>query len=381
MNLVEDYLRAVSLLLPRGQRDDIIAELRDTVLNRIEARETELGRPLSDAEVEDVLRTVGHPITVAAAYGEGPRHAVGPTLYPYWAFALKVGVALQLSITVITMIIRGAATGDFTLAMDQAIRSAINGPLILIGLATGACWLAERRGMKFDHALRWRVRDLRSLQLVAWDWSGVLEALTQAGRGASASRARMRWSQRRGRDRAAAGMVAIVFGCLALMWWTGLAPLAIVSGPQEAQRLDVELGPLSSVPWTALKHALWLPVAGGCLLIIGRGAALLLRPDSRRLAGAFDVASGLLTLAVLRWLWFDSPLGTLIRVDSVAGFFIRMREGVFHPAPVDVTPILTLIVVAVAIAALVRTVRGATLMVFADPAWTLPASIDEARQG
>src|SRR4051812_42076123 len=87
MDLGEEYLRAVSLLLPQEQAEDIIAELRDTILSRIEAREAELGRPLSEAETEEVLREIGHPLVVAARYREGPQHVVGPALYPYWAFA------------------------------------------------------------------------------------------------------------------------------------------------------------------------------------------------------------------------------------------------------------------------------------------------------
>jgi hypothetical protein len=47
MDVVEGYLRAVAALLPRAQRDDIVAELRDVILNRIEEREAGLGPRLS----------------------------------------------------------------------------------------------------------------------------------------------------------------------------------------------------------------------------------------------------------------------------------------------------------------------------------------------
>ena len=66
MDLVNEYLRAVAALLPKAQRDDIVAELRDTILTRIEEREADLGRPLTDDEIEAVLREVGHPVVVAA---------------------------------------------------------------------------------------------------------------------------------------------------------------------------------------------------------------------------------------------------------------------------------------------------------------------------
>src|SRR6185503_18548511 len=56
MDLVNQYLRAVAALLPRAQRDDITAELRDIILTRIEAREAALGRKLSPDEIEQELR-------------------------------------------------------------------------------------------------------------------------------------------------------------------------------------------------------------------------------------------------------------------------------------------------------------------------------------
>ena len=55
-DLVARYVAAVRPLLPRKQQDDICAELTDALRSRIEDREEALGRPLSDAEVEQVLK-------------------------------------------------------------------------------------------------------------------------------------------------------------------------------------------------------------------------------------------------------------------------------------------------------------------------------------
>ena len=92
MTLTERYLKAVAAQLPQAERDDIIAELRDAIQTRMEDREEALGRPLTEAEEEAVLREVGHPLTVAARYGSGPMHVVGPEIYPWWMFGVKVGL-------------------------------------------------------------------------------------------------------------------------------------------------------------------------------------------------------------------------------------------------------------------------------------------------
>jgi hypothetical protein len=48
VDLLDRYLNAVRLaLIGRPRRDDIIAEMRDDLLSRIEAEETGLGHPLS----------------------------------------------------------------------------------------------------------------------------------------------------------------------------------------------------------------------------------------------------------------------------------------------------------------------------------------------
>ena len=72
MDLIDRYLNAVAAQLPQDERADIIAELRDLILSRFEAREEELGRALTDDEKEAILHEIGHPLVVAARYRKGP---------------------------------------------------------------------------------------------------------------------------------------------------------------------------------------------------------------------------------------------------------------------------------------------------------------------
>ena len=87
MDLIDRYLDAVRLFLPRGQRDDITAELRDVLMTRREEREAELGRPLTRKEDEALLHDYGHPLMVAARYGR-QQYLIGPELYPVYAFVV-----------------------------------------------------------------------------------------------------------------------------------------------------------------------------------------------------------------------------------------------------------------------------------------------------
>src|ERR1700761_5568381 len=127
MDLVNEYLRAVAALLPKAQRDDIIAELRDTILSQVEEREAELGRPLTDDEVEALLREVGHPVVIAARYSDGPQHVVGPTLYPYWLFVVKAAILLQVFVALVVIAIRTLTFGNIYQIVGQSVGSAVTG--------------------------------------------------------------------------------------------------------------------------------------------------------------------------------------------------------------------------------------------------------------
>jgi hypothetical protein len=113
MTLVDRYLRAVRDGLPRGQQDDIINELSDSIHSRIEDEESGLGRPLTENELVTLIRSFGHPMAVAARYRGDERtltfgrQLIGPELFPIY---LKI-LALNLGITLIFLAIVFLAEG------------------------------------------------------------------------------------------------------------------------------------------------------------------------------------------------------------------------------------------------------------------------------
>jgi hypothetical protein len=87
MELLDRYLHAVKKFLPKEQQDDIVAELSDDLRSQMEDREAELGRPLTEAEQEAVLKAHGHPVIVAGRYRQDRRSVafgrqlIGPVLF------------------------------------------------------------------------------------------------------------------------------------------------------------------------------------------------------------------------------------------------------------------------------------------------------------
>jgi hypothetical protein len=95
MELLERYLQSVGKYLPKGKRSDIVAELRANILEQVEDKEAELGRPLTIEEEEQILRQYGHPMLVATRYLP-QQHLIGSVVFPYYWFTLKVSIPLAL---------------------------------------------------------------------------------------------------------------------------------------------------------------------------------------------------------------------------------------------------------------------------------------------
>ncbi|NJC41408.1 hypothetical protein GGQ87_001666 [Brevundimonas alba] len=172
MDLIDRYLNAVAAQLPQDERADIVAELRDLILSRFEAREEELGRALTEDEQEAILHEIGHPLVVAARYRKGPDSLVGPELFPYWLFAVKAGLLLMLVIQAIVLfinLISGPADAGQSIA--QAFHGFFGAGLALVGAATVAAAIFEHYGVRPKWLTNWRVKDLGAFELAdpaAW---------------------------------------------------------------------------------------------------------------------------------------------------------------------------------------------------------------------
>ena len=67
MDLVDRYLKAVAKALPEAQREDIIRELTEDIQSEMEDKQSELGRELTEAEQESLLKQRGNPLLLAAS--------------------------------------------------------------------------------------------------------------------------------------------------------------------------------------------------------------------------------------------------------------------------------------------------------------------------
>ena len=111
MDLLERYLQAVKPLLPRKAQDDILRELSENIRCQMEEKEADLGRPLTEAEQEEVIKQHGHPIVVAARYRR-PQYLIGPTVFPFYWLTLRIAAVGALIIRFVVEMVMALLSPD-----------------------------------------------------------------------------------------------------------------------------------------------------------------------------------------------------------------------------------------------------------------------------
>jgi hypothetical protein len=97
MELIERYLQAIGRALPPAQRADILSELRSSLYDALEGDENTAP---DEAQVVALIKQMGPPQQVAAAYYPAGQYLIGPSLYPLFRTVLgivfTVVIAVQL---------------------------------------------------------------------------------------------------------------------------------------------------------------------------------------------------------------------------------------------------------------------------------------------
>jgi len=232
MELLDRYLQAVKKHLPWQRQDDIIAELKANLEAQLEDKEAELGRPLTNAEVEAWLKKMGAPFQMAARYFP-QQYLIGPALFRMYWLVLRMAVSWA---AIIYLIVSGV-----TLIASNSSPSAVVDAILRIPsvVMTIAAWVTLIFAAIEFGATHYPSK-LRALTGDSFDWSSGTMPPVQTG---SAS----------GKDsRSYTQAVAeVVFGFIGLVW------LALV--PHHPYLL---MGPgayyLQASPFQAA--AVWVPI-------------------------------------------------------------------------------------------------------------------------
>ncbi len=132
MELLDRYLQAVRKHLPWQRQDDIIAELRAHLESQLEDKQAELGRPLTPAEAEEWISSLGSPVRMAAPY-QPQQYLIGPTIYPVYLYILRLAsmwaIVVYAVVSTVTIVLTSSANGQ------TVAEAAFRLPFVLIQVA------------------------------------------------------------------------------------------------------------------------------------------------------------------------------------------------------------------------------------------------------
>lgn len=270
MKLVDRYVAAIGRELPPGQAEEISAELKDVLLSKIEDREAELERPLSDKEIEQLLIAFGHPLVVAGSYRK-VQYLIGPESFPFWLATMRWVLMFGGAIFLVSLIVSAASTNSsFVWVLKRAGQAFWPGFLFVFGGVTLVFAANERMG-KFRMQYNWNPRQLPP----------------------SRAAGRRRFDM----------MAEIAAGLVFLLWWTG--SIQFRHWLPMPPRIDVHL----SAQWAPL-HA---PIMAFIVAEIAINVLALTRPGWGRLNAGLSLAKNLAGCAILGWVLRG---GYLVEVTS-----------------------------------------------------------------
>ena len=166
MKLLELYLDKIRQNLPQRNREDILKEIRSTLLDMIEDRNPNPGEQADDEIVKDVMREFGSPRKVAVQYG-ARNYLIGPQMYPVYLQVLRVVLIIVGAFNVIGLIVALANQTGFDSGMLQAILEVVGSLISSLFMAFGIVTLSfagiERTTpdeMKVKIGQKWDPEDL-----------------------------------------------------------------------------------------------------------------------------------------------------------------------------------------------------------------------------
>jgi hypothetical protein len=306
--ILEKYLNSVRSCLPEAQRDDIVQELSENLHAQIEDKENELGRPLSDAEVEEILKQHGHPMVVASRYNQEKRSVafgpelIGPAVFPFYVRVLKFN--LGISAVVFFIVVVALFFGGHAMTAGDLLPAIFYQVVIQFAIVTFVFTVADRHFKKNPES--WNYRNAKHPWHPAFSFENNSKAKNNSGRVS--------------RLDSVAQIVALGVSLIWLRIARG-APF-LIFGPAAAFLRPAPI-------W----HQFYWPVVGVACLGILQGLINLVRPDWLRLMVAYRALTAIGWIVILYFVLKAGPLVVLTSDAAQAEGFRRTADILNQMAP------------------------------------------------
>jgi hypothetical protein len=323
-DLLERYLSAIERKLPKAQAKDIVAELREVLSAKIEAREAELGHPAKADDVAAILKAYGHPVVAASRYA-GFDYLIGPNLYPWFWHVQRIAVGLAIAIAFGIVAVKALGSEEPFRAAMRGFNGAIEAALITFGVVTAMFIAAERTKLDMKWAEKWDPKALPR------DHIRQPKSMFETA-------------------------ITLVFDIIFLLWW-----VKVVQFPAEIPVRDTaSVGLAFSPAWAAI----YWPVLALMVAVTVVHIADLVHPAWSRLRSVVSIAGHACGMAILWVLFHARPL---IEVTPLNGAtpedvdkIFRTVDGILHIA-LGVMALAWAVAIGIEVWRIWRTARPTTL--------------------
>ena len=156
--IIETYVSDVVRRLPRAKRADVAFELRSLLVEELEGRAADGGRPADATMATDLLKTFGSPVDVADRYRPAGFTIIRPADAPRFAQIALIGVGVQWVLSLVA---------TYSIPLDPSVPggdwlSRLGGwwltwglgsfwwPGFIVTFSLIAAWIASRRPASYE---------------------------------------------------------------------------------------------------------------------------------------------------------------------------------------------------------------------------------------
>jgi len=299
VELLDQYLKTIKTFLPKEQQDDIVRELSDNIRSQMEDREGELGRPLTEAEQEEILRQHGNPMVVAGRYQQQNRslafgrQLIGPVLFPLY---LKI-LSLNLGLTAAAIFVIGFAMGQGLEFGTFLIHAVIQFAIVTLVFTAAERYLLRSKDDWNPRDFGWPAKGKASPFRWLESFSRVVTSIDPSKVARSES------------------VALIIFNLILALWWVAI-PSYLVRTMLGATGSFLKLGPGCTVLYLPI---LFLAIAGMVQPIVNlfRPQWTWLRAGWRTISTAIFVAVLCYSLKTGNWVLLKDGSDSLIQHQRV----------------------------------------------------------------
>ncbi len=126
MKLLDIYIEEVRHHLPPKNREDILKEIRSTLLDMVEDRKTDPDQEASEETIKSVLKKFGSPRVIARQYG-AQKYLIGPRFFPIYLQVLRIVLIIVTALNGLGVIIAIINPSSADASLFETVMSLIGG--------------------------------------------------------------------------------------------------------------------------------------------------------------------------------------------------------------------------------------------------------------